>query len=98
MSALPFLLPESRSARIVAVAVIARELLTLSWLRSRFFGTGFLGSFISATFGGAIIAAVGAARRGSRLTIRLISLLVTSTCLGTRKPRQRTLLASSAFH
>jgi VIT1/CCC1 family predicted Fe2+/Mn2+ transporter len=62
---LPFLIPQYRTALIVAVAVIAFELLTLSWLRSRFFGTGFLGSFVSITLGGAIIAAVSAALGGA---------------------------------
>jgi erythrin-vacuolar iron transport family protein len=62
---LPFLIPQYRTALIVAVAVIAFELLTLSWLRSRFFGTGFLGSFVSVTIGGAIIAAVSAALGGA---------------------------------
>jgi erythrin-vacuolar iron transport family protein len=41
--------------------VIAFELLTLAWIRRRFFGTGFLRSFISITLGGAIIVIVGAA-------------------------------------
>jgi VIT1/CCC1 family predicted Fe2+/Mn2+ transporter len=62
---LPFLIPQYRSALIVAVAVIAFELLTLSWLRSRFFGTGFLRSFVAVALGGAIIAAVGAALGGA---------------------------------
>jgi erythrin-vacuolar iron transport family protein len=62
---LPFLIPQYRSALIVAVAVIAFELLTLSWLRSRFFGTGFLGSFVSVALGGGIIAAVSAALGGA---------------------------------
>ena len=34
---------------------------TLAWIRRRFFGTGFLRSFISITLGGAIIATIGAA-------------------------------------
>jgi len=62
---LPFLIPQYRTALIVAVAVIAFELLTLSWLRSRFFGTGFLASFLSVTLGGAIIAAISAALGGA---------------------------------
>src|SRR5258707_9560273 len=44
---LPFLIPQYRVALIVAVVVIGFELLTLSWLRSRFFHTGFLRSFVS---------------------------------------------------
>jgi VIT1/CCC1 family predicted Fe2+/Mn2+ transporter len=62
---LPFLIPQYRSALIVAVAVIAFELLTLAWLRSRFFATGFLSSFVSVTLGGAIIAGVSAALGGA---------------------------------
>jgi hypothetical protein len=38
---LPFLITQYSVALIVAVAVIAFELLTLSWIRSRFFDTGF---------------------------------------------------------
>jgi hypothetical protein len=45
--------------------VIALELVTLAWLRSRFFATGFLSSFVSVTLGGAIIAAVSAALGGA---------------------------------
>jgi erythrin-vacuolar iron transport family protein len=58
---LPFLIPEYRSAVLVALAVIAFELLALAWIRRRFFGTGFLGSFVSVTLGGAIIATISAA-------------------------------------
>src|SRR4051794_38120095 len=42
---LPFLIPQFRAALILAVVVIALELVTLAWLRSRFFGTSFIGSF-----------------------------------------------------
>jgi VIT1/CCC1 family predicted Fe2+/Mn2+ transporter len=62
---LPFLIPQYRVALIVAVVVIAFELLTLSWIRARFFSTGFLGSFVSVTVGGAIIAAISAALGGA---------------------------------
>ena len=41
--------------------MIGFELLTLAWIRWRFFGTGFVRSFISITLGGAIIATVSAA-------------------------------------
>jgi hypothetical protein len=37
------------------------ELVTLAWIRRRFFGTGFLRSFVSITLGGAVIAAISAA-------------------------------------
>jgi erythrin-vacuolar iron transport family protein len=58
---LPFLIPEYRAAVLLALVVIAAELVTLAWIRRRFFGTGFLRSFISITVGGAIIATIGAA-------------------------------------
>jgi erythrin-vacuolar iron transport family protein len=44
-----------------ALVVIAFELLTLAGIRRRFFGAGFLRSFISITLGGAVIATIGAA-------------------------------------
>jgi VIT1/CCC1 family predicted Fe2+/Mn2+ transporter len=62
---LPFLITQYGLALIVAVAVITFELLTLAWIRSRFFGTGFLGSFVSVTLGGAIIVAIAAALGGA---------------------------------
>ena len=58
---LPFLIPQYRAAVLLALAAIAFELLALAWIRRRFFGTGFLSSFISITLGGAIIATIGAA-------------------------------------
>src|SRR2546421_10909221 len=58
---LPFLIPQYRAALIVALATIAFELVTLAWIRWRFFGTGFLRSFVSIAIGGAIIASVSAA-------------------------------------
>ena len=57
---LPFLIPQYRSAVLLALAVIAFELLALAWIRLRF-GTGFLSSFVSVTLGGAIIATISAA-------------------------------------
>jgi erythrin-vacuolar iron transport family protein len=62
---LPFLIPQYRTALIVAVVVIVFELLTLSWIRARFFGTGFLRSFVSVALGGAIIASASAALGGA---------------------------------
>jgi hypothetical protein len=58
---LPFLIPQYRVALLLAFAAIAFELVMLAWIRRRFFGTGFLRSFISITLGGALIAAIGAA-------------------------------------
>jgi hypothetical protein len=58
---LPFLIPQYRTAILVAIATIAFELLALATLRWRFFGTGFVASFVSITLGGAIIAGLSAA-------------------------------------
>jgi VIT1/CCC1 family predicted Fe2+/Mn2+ transporter len=62
---LPFLIPQYRAALIVAVEVIAFELTTLAWIRSRFFGSGCLRSFVSVALAGGIIAAVSAALGGA---------------------------------
>jgi VIT1/CCC1 family predicted Fe2+/Mn2+ transporter len=53
---LPFLIPQYKSA-----VLLAFELLALAWIRRRFFGTGFLSSLVSVTLGGAIIATISAA-------------------------------------
>jgi hypothetical protein len=58
---LPFLIPQFRAAVIVAIVVVTFELVTLAWIRWRFFNTGFLRSFLSITLGGAIIAGISAA-------------------------------------
>jgi hypothetical protein len=58
---LPFLIPQYRAALLVALATIAFELVTLAWIRWRFFDTGFIRSFASITLGGAIIAGISAA-------------------------------------
>src|SRR6476646_8492569 len=58
---LPFLIPQYQPAVLLALAVIAFELLALAWIRRRFFGTGFLSSLVSVTLGGAIIATISAA-------------------------------------
>jgi erythrin-vacuolar iron transport family protein len=58
---LPFLIPAYRAALAVALATIAFELVTLAWIRWRFFATGFVRSFVSIAIGGAIIASISAA-------------------------------------
>ena len=55
---LPFLIPQYQSAVLLALAVIALELVALAWIRRRFFGTGFLSSLISVTLGGVIITTI----------------------------------------
>jgi hypothetical protein len=62
---LPFLIPQYRPALLVAVAVIALELVALSWLRSHFFATGFLQSFVFVALGGTIIVGISAALGGA---------------------------------
>jgi hypothetical protein len=63
---LPLLIPQYRSAVLVALAVIVVELVALAWIRRRFFGSGFLSSLVSVTLGGAIITAVSAALGAAR--------------------------------
>ena len=46
---------------LLALAVMAFELLALAWIRRRFFATSFVRSFISITLGGAIIVTISAA-------------------------------------
>jgi len=58
---LPFLIPGFGAAIIAAVIVVAAELLTLAYLRHKFFGTSFARSFLAVTVGGAIIASLSAA-------------------------------------
>jgi VIT1/CCC1 family predicted Fe2+/Mn2+ transporter len=58
---LPFLIPEYRAAILLAIGVVAFELLALAWLRWRFFETSFARSFASVTLGGVVIAGVSAA-------------------------------------
>jgi VIT1/CCC1 family predicted Fe2+/Mn2+ transporter len=58
---LPFLIPQYRTAVLLALAAMVLELLALAWIRRRFSGTGFLRSLICVTLGGVIIAAVSAA-------------------------------------
>jgi VIT1/CCC1 family predicted Fe2+/Mn2+ transporter len=57
---LPFLIPDLHVALIVAIATVGFELLGLSWVRWRFFHTGYLRSFVSITLGGAIIVGISA--------------------------------------
>lgn len=58
---LPFLISHYRAALIVAVVVVAFELVMLAFLRWRFFRVSFAGALAQVTLGGVIIAAVSAA-------------------------------------
>ncbi len=58
---LPFLIPGYGTAISAAIIVVASELLTLAYLRHKFFHTSFARSFLAVTVGGAIIASLSAA-------------------------------------
>jgi VIT1/CCC1 family predicted Fe2+/Mn2+ transporter len=58
---LPFLIPTYHVALLLAIVVVALELVVLAWLRWRFFETSFARSFASVTLGGVVIAGVSAA-------------------------------------
>jgi erythrin-vacuolar iron transport family protein len=58
---LPFLIPTYHIAILLAIGVVAFELVALAWLRWRFFETSFARSFASVTLAGAAIACVSAA-------------------------------------
>jgi VIT1/CCC1 family predicted Fe2+/Mn2+ transporter len=57
---LPFLIPGYGAAISAAIVVVGTELLTLAWLRHKFFQTSFARSFVAVAVGGAIIAALSA--------------------------------------
>jgi erythrin-vacuolar iron transport family protein len=58
---LPFLIPGYGAAISAAIIVVATELLTLAYLRHKFFKTSFARSFLAVAVGGAIIASLSAA-------------------------------------
>ena len=58
---LPFLIPGFGTAISAAIIVVASELLTLAYLRHKFFQTSFARSFLAVTVGGTIIASLSAA-------------------------------------
>jgi VIT1/CCC1 family predicted Fe2+/Mn2+ transporter len=57
---LPFLISSYGAAIVVAIFVVAFELVGLACIRWRLFHTGFIRSFASITLGGVIIAAISA--------------------------------------
>jgi VIT1/CCC1 family predicted Fe2+/Mn2+ transporter len=57
---LPFLIPHYRAAVIVAIIVVGFELITLAFLRWKFFEDSFVRALGIVTFAGIIIAAVSA--------------------------------------
>lgn len=60
LHSLPFLIPHYYTALFFATAVVGLELLTLAWLRWRFFEDTFIRALGIVTFAGIMIAAVSA--------------------------------------
>ena len=59
--ALPFLISDVNKALPVAYAVVAVELVTISWVRRRYLHVSLTRSLIQVTLGGVAVAAVGVA-------------------------------------
>src|SRR5712691_8696601 len=57
---LPFLIPHYRAAIIVAIVVVALELIVLAWLRWRYFEDSFVRALAIVTLAGVIISGVSA--------------------------------------
>ena len=60
LHSLPFLIPHYSAALSFAIAVVGLELLTLAYLRYRFFADTFIRALAIVTFAGVVIAAVAA--------------------------------------
>jgi erythrin-vacuolar iron transport family protein len=58
---LPFLIPSTHEALIVAGIVVAIELLVIAWVRQRFLNVSLRSSLIVVTLAGAIVLAIGVA-------------------------------------
>lgn len=56
---LPFLLPSVQQALTLAYAVVGVELITIAYIRYRFFATNFLASVVEVVVGGALVFASG---------------------------------------
>ena len=57
--ALPFLIPDFRTATIIAVAVVAVELGVIAWVRNRFMDTPFLSAAFQVVVGGLLVFGTG---------------------------------------
>jgi VIT1/CCC1 family predicted Fe2+/Mn2+ transporter len=57
---LPFLIPHYHAALVAAAVVVGFELIALAYVRVHFFKIGFLGSVLSVTLAGALIAVISA--------------------------------------
>ena len=61
LHSLPFLIPSYHAALVVALIVVAFELLALAALRWRFFGTSFTTSLAAVSLAGAVIVGISSA-------------------------------------
>src|ERR1051326_7602378 len=61
LHSLPFLIPNYHAALVVALVVVAFELLALAFLRWKFFGTSFTTSLAAVSLAGAVITGISAA-------------------------------------
>src|SRR6476620_11242194 len=57
---LPFLIPHYRIAILSAIVVVGFELVTLAWLRWRYFDVSFVRALATVTFAGVVIATISA--------------------------------------
>jgi hypothetical protein len=58
--ALPYLIPDFRSATAIAIAVVFIELWAIVWIQNRFMETPFLRATFQVVLGGALVFAAGA--------------------------------------
>jgi intracellular septation protein A len=56
---LPYLVPHFYTATAVAIAVVAVELVAISWIRTRFMDTPFLQAAFQVVVGGALVFIAG---------------------------------------
>jgi rubrerythrin len=57
--ALPYLIPEFRTATTLAIIVVVIELFAIAWIRNRYMDTPFWRSIVQVVFGGGIVFAAG---------------------------------------
>jgi erythrin-vacuolar iron transport family protein len=65
LHALPFLIPEFRTALAAATAVVALELVVIAWVRHRFYRSRFRHSLFHVGLGGVVIVATGVVLGGA---------------------------------
>jgi hypothetical protein len=58
--ALPYLIPDFRTATALAIAIVFVELWAIVWIQNRFMETPFLRATLQVVLGGALVFAAGA--------------------------------------